>query len=675
MRSPTQCEIINNDTVSPNTLLGNAMNPYVILCLDNDQATLSLLQRELSPFTTHFDIVCVDHTQSAEKILTSLVDTGQRIALFICNHSLGDNHGINLLINIDNHPTSCGARTILLNDLPNVDIIIQAVNDGRLNYCMTKPWAPGDVTSVVKKELTQFVLTYCANDLLAFCALLDQKKLLDAHIENKLAHYRHGFIESSLDLPDEVLAKQLIDGLCECFIQDTEHNVRRTYSENHILTHEGKPNSFLWVVVEGEIALIKRDECGASHEVARLGQGSLIGGMSFVTGEVSFSTGITLTPTKVIKLNRSLLSDVMQKRTDLLPLFTSYLLRHFNRRLKRSISTEVKLQQTLQSLEQANKQLIEKEKMAMLGQLVSGVAHELNNPVSAILRNSDTLKDNLAQLINVQLPDIAKEKANQIMADALLSRPISTADARKKAKIIEPIVDNRSLARKAVNMGLDSPKELLVWAQRLQGQFTPTLNHWDMYYQAGSLLRSTHVCAKRIADMVKSLKTYARQDDETMREVDIHEGIEDTLVMFENRLKRIKLIRDYAHLRPIRCMPIALQQVWTNLISNALDAVDANGEIHVTTCETTYKNRKAVNVRIHDNGMGIAESIKKEIFALNYTTKREGNFGLGIGLSVSRQIVEQHGGSITVESSIGEFTVMIVTLPYQPLIRTDTEEK
>lgn len=431
----------------------------------------------------------------------------------------------------------------------------------------------------------------------------------------------------------------------------------------------------MWFVVEGEVALIKRDETGVSHEVARLGEGSLIGGMSFVTGDCSFSTGITLIPTKVLKLNRALFSEVMQARSDLLPLFSSYLLRHFNRRLKRSINTEVKLQQTLFSLEQAHKQLVEKEKMAMLGQLVAGVAHELNNPVSAILRNSDTLKDNIGALINLDIRDDAKEKANQIMANALRSRPLSTADARKMAKEIEPQIGDRNLARKAVNMALTDSHELQNWRAMLGKDFHATLQQWDMFYQAGSLLRSTNVCAQRIADMVKSLKTYARQDDETMHEVDIHEGIEDTLIMFENQLKRIKLVKEYGDLRPIRCKPIALQQVWTNLISNALDAVGQDGEIHVSTRETVLRSRKAVKVTVRDNGAGIPDAIKDKIFELNYTTKREGHFGLGIGLSVCRQIVEHHGGTITVSSSLGEFTAMSVTLPLTPITTPLMEER
>ncbi|MBV7299252.1 ATP-binding protein [Enterovibrio paralichthyis] len=651
------------------------MNQRVILCLDDDPSVLAQIERELSRFNELFDIICATSAGAANEILESLQAADRRVALFICDHTLGEDEGINLLINIDNHPASHGARTVLMNDQPDLEKIMQAVNEGRLNYCMTKPWADNELITIAKKELTQYVLTFCNDDLLKYCYMLDQKRLLDAHIENKLAKYRHGFIESSLGVSDEDLAKELIDGIDDFFGANNDHHVNRTYSENHILTHEGKPNTFLWFVVEGEVALIKRDETGAAHEVARLGQGSLIGGMSFVTGDVSFSTGITLKPTRVLKLNRSLFSEVMRARNDLLPLFSSYLLRHFNRRLKRSINTEVKLQQTLLSLEQAHKQLMEKEKMAMLGQLVAGVAHELNNPVSAILRNSDTLKDNIGTLINVELADDARDKANQIMANALLSRPVSTADARKMAKEIEPMIGNRNLARKAVNMGLIDGAEIQRWNKQLGSEFHNTLNQWDMFQQAGSLLRSTNVCAQRIADMVKSLKTYARQDDETMHEVDIHEGIEDTLIMFENQLKRIKLVKDYGDLRPIRCKPIALQQVWTNLISNALDAISQNGEIHVTTRETVFRSRKAVKVTVRDNGSGIPESIKNKIFELNYTTKREGHFGLGIGLSVCRQIVEHHGGTISVSSSPGEFTAMTVTLPYTQIITPLMEEQ
>ncbi|NMT50674.1 cyclic nucleotide-binding domain-containing protein, partial [Vibrio parahaemolyticus] len=112
---------------------------------------------------------------------------------------------------------------------------------------------------------------------------------------------------------------------------------------------EGKPNSFLWFITEGEVALYKRDEQGMQREVVRHNKGNIVGGMSFVTGECSFSTALTLTKTEVIKLDRNVFNKVMQSDSNLLPLFTNLLLRHFNRRLQRSINTKLQLQKTLES--------------------------------------------------------------------------------------------------------------------------------------------------------------------------------------------------------------------------------------------------------------------------------------------------------------------------------------
>lgn len=142
----------------------------------------------------------------------------------------------------------------------------------------------------------------------------------------------------------------------------------------------------------------------------------------------------------------------------------------------------------------------------------------------------------------------------------------------------------------------------------------------------------------------------------------IHEGIEDTLIIFDNKLKRNTVIKNYANLPEIRCQPITLQQVWTNLIANALDAIEQPGEIIITTQYSTILDN-AIDIIFQDNGKGIPAELQRKIFELNYTTKREGNFGLGIGLSVCQQIVNQHQGRISVESKSGSYTKMIVTLP------------
>ncbi|KLV08963.1 ATPase [Photobacterium aquae] len=641
------------------------MNNFAIVCLDDDPLVVECLNNELAPFAELFDIYSAFSTDDAQRVLADISTQHQRVAMVICDHELGTDSGVEFLISLDQYPVTQQARTVLINDKPQLDNIVQAVNEGRLHYCLTKPWNPHELQQVLIKELTNFILKYPDEDWLRYSQLLDHRRILNAHIENQMSRFRSGFIRDTSTLDDATLAKQVSDALHEFFALNDESQACRTYSKQHVLTQEGEANHFLWFITEGEVALYKNDEHQCQHEVVKVGPGHLVGGMSFVTGERSFSTGITLCKTSVIKLDRTLFNRVMNSKTDLLPLFTNLLLRNFNRRLQGSIQTELRLQQTLTSLDNAYHQLIEKEKMAMLGQLVAGVAHELNNPVSAILRGSDTLKQTISKLTNTPLSHENQIRGNHILEQAMESRPLSTSEARQRARQLESILGDRQQARKVVQMGIDSADYLENWLLPQKKQLGPLLNEWDNYYQMGNFLRSINVCAQRIADLVKSLKSYARQDDETLHCVDIHEGLEDTLVIFENKLKRHRLIKDYAPLPELCCQPIALQQVWTNLISNALDAIDQEpGEIRVTTrLVSTSNNTPAIEVEVKDNGKGIQPDQQKKIFELNFTTKREGNFGLGIGLSVCQQIIHQHHGNIRVDSEPNRYTKMIVTLP------------
>ncbi|UTV26774.1 ATP-binding protein [Photobacterium atrarenae] len=644
------------------------MNSFVIVCLDDDPTIIERLNQELAGFAGLFDLCNAYSIREAYEILDLVEHQGQQVAAVICDNRLGLDNGVDFLIQLESHPATRHARSVLLNDKPQLDSIMQAVNEGRLHYCLNKPWQPSELLQVLTKELTTFVLKHPGEDWLQYSQVLDHRRILNAHIERQMANFRSGFIQNTNDLDDETLARQVTDALHDFFDGNDESRACRTYSADHLLTQEGQPNRFLWFITMGEVVLYKKDEHGNKHEVVRVGPGNLVGGMSFVTGEPSFSTGVTLGKTDVIKLDRTLFNKVMNSRSELLPLFTNLLLRNFNRRLQGSIRTEMQLQQTLQSLDAAYQQLIEKEKMAMLGQLVAGVAHELNNPVSAILRGSDTLKHTICKLTKTQLSLENQTRGNMILQQAMQSRPLSTAETRSRAKALELKLGDRQLARKAVQMGIDGPEHLESWLLSQKKNLKPVMDEWDNYYQMGSFLRSMHVCAQRIADLVKSLKSYARQDDETFHQVDIHEGLEDTLVIFENRLKHHHVTKEYAKLPLITCQPIALQQVWTNLIANALDAIEAPGEIRITTrftpgIQNEDNENQCVDIIVEDNGKGIAPAQQEKIFELNYTTKREGNFGLGIGLSVCQQIIHHHHGEIRVESEPGRFTRMIATLP------------
>jgi signal transduction histidine kinase len=387
--------------------------------------------------------------------------------------------------------------------------------------------------------------------------------------------------------------------------------------------------------------------------------------MSFVTGEPSFSTAITLTQTRVIKLDKDSFAQVMHSNNTLLPLFTNLLLRHFNRRLQRSITNKIKLQQTLESLESAHQQLIEKEKMAMLGQLVAGVAHELNNPIAAILRSIETLSEHLDQILeNSSLPE--SNKGTDVLAHSKLAKPLSTAQERQLVKHLTSTIDDRALAKKAVRLNLSQDSAVLDTLKDSPVAGKELLNDLEHYHYVGNSIRSIQVCSRRIADMVKSLKSYAREDEEVRHYADIHEGLEDTLVIFENRLKHHQLEKHYdTELAPLLCQSLSLQQVWTNLISNALDALSERGKVSITTSQQTKGDDTFLVVEISDTGHGIAKEDISTIFNPNFTTKKEGNFGLGIGLSISQQIVSAHQGFILVESEVGSHTHMQVWLPFK----------
>ncbi len=638
------------------------MNPYVILCVDQDPLAVEKLSHDLAPFRDVFDLCSTDTPDDAYALLNDLKANEQQVALLICHNAPGNNDGIDLLVNVDNHAASKGARTILLSEAPQYDVILQAVNEGRLNYCMHKPWRADELQRVAEKELTTYVLRHCQHDLLRYSEVLDHRTLLDAQVEREINQFQSQLLapaeSNKADIADRVIA-----GLYAFFDGNDESRACRTYSANHVLTKENQDNAFLWFIAEGDVGLYKTDDKGQVHHVSTLSAGSLIGSMSFVTGEVSFSTGRTLTRTRVIKIDHTLFSKIMTSRSELLPLFIQYLLLHFNQRLKRSIDTEIQLQQTLASLDEANRQLLEKEKMALLGQLVAGVAHELNNPVSAILRNSDLLADALEHVAKTPLDAASREQALTLLQNNRDSTPLSTATARAHTRTLSEMTGNKRTARDLVNIGLYQQDTVTNWQQRLGSHFDTELATWKQYARCGRLLRSNHVCAARIADLVKSLRTYARQDSEQRQRTHIIESIDDTLTLFEHRLKPHQLEKYYDWVPDIITQPSALAQVWTNLIANALDAMPEPGTLTVTVKTLNDQASGMIQVSVTDTGIGMTQEQQEKMFALNYTTKREGHFGLGIGLTMCQTIVHQQGGDIQVRSQLGNGTTMTVTLP------------
>lgn len=282
------------------------------------------------------------------------------------------------------------------------------------------------------------------------------------------------------------------------------------------------------------------------------------------------------------------------------------------------------LEQTLQELQQAQSQLVQSEKMSSLGQLVAGVAHEINNPVSFIYGN----------LVH------ASEYADELIGLLELYQACYPQPAPKiQAKAAE--IDLEFLLE-------DLPK----------------------------LLISMKVGADRIKEIVASLKTFSRMDEADCKPVDLHAGIDSTLMILEHRTKSnsrrkaIEIIREYGNLPLIECYAGQLNQVFMNLISNAIDALEDHTQQHPDfspqiKITTALLRSTSVLITISDNGTGIPGPIQSRLFDPFFTTKPVGK-GTGMGLSISHQIItERHKGHIECISKLGMGTEFRITIPAQ----------
>ncbi|MCV3213178.1 HAMP domain-containing histidine kinase [Plectonema radiosum NIES-515] len=286
----------------------------------------------------------------------------------------------------------------------------------------------------------------------------------------------------------------------------------------------------------------------------------------------------------------------------------------------------IQLQQTLQELQATQVQLIQSEKMSSLGQLVAGVAHEINNPVNFIYGNLMHFREYTQQLLT--LVNLYQQQG--------FYHP-------KIANFIHEIDLNFVIE--------DVPK----------------------------ILASMEVGAERIREIVLTLRNFSRLDEAEMKPIDIHEGINSTLLILQHHLKgvhdqqEIIIIKDYGNLPFVECYPGGLNQVFMNILSNAIDALRQKeieylkGGIknysYSITIHTKIKDNKSVIFSIKDSGLGITEEVKNRIFDPFFTTKPVGK-GTGLGLSISYQIiVDKHKGKIKCISAPGKNTEFVIEIP------------
>lgn len=276
-----------------------------------------------------------------------------------------------------------------------------------------------------------------------------------------------------------------------------------------------------------------------------------------------------------------------------------------------------KLNATVSELELTKDQLVQSEKMACIGQLAAGVAHEINNPLSFILSNIETL----GEYSNFIKKLIAKYKE-------LLDN-----EALKQG-------EHKDIVESILNLEEEEDLEFVI-------------------NDLSSLVTESSRGALRVKKIVSNLQSFARESNDDFCEADIHKCIDDAVRITWNEIKyNTKLNRNFGEIPLVYCDPGQLNQVILNLIVNASHATGDDGVINI---QTRHKDDK-VCISIADNGCGIEEEKLKRIFDPFFTTKEIGK-GTGLGLSVSKGIVEKHGGEITVESIVGKGTIFNIVLP------------
>ena len=279
------------------------------------------------------------------------------------------------------------------------------------------------------------------------------------------------------------------------------------------------------------------------------------------------------------------------------------------------------VEKAFEELHQSEKQLMQTEKMASLGQLVAGVAHEINTPLGYITCNLDTVRINMDELTAIL-------SSSRLMSEVVAEKPL---DMKKLGAVVrQNVIAYRDIKQRGTISGIDE------------------------------LLKDTSYGLNEISQLVGSLKDFSRLDTNDTDEVAVHSGLDATIKICSSAIGKRELIKSYASDLPnIKCIPAQLNQVFMNILNNAAQATEETiGKIEIVT----QKIEGAIKIMFKDNGHGMDEDTRNQMFDPFFTTK-EVNQGTGLGMSISYKIIKSHGGDISVESEPGQGTQIALLFP------------
>lgn len=439
------------------------------------------------------------------------------------------------------------------------------------------------------------------------------------------------------------------------------------FAEGNSLMREGELNSALYILLKGQVQLSKVAEDGNSKSLDLLGPGSLIGILSFWTGKRSFSNSTALSEVECLKVERVLFDQAVAEDAEFSRLTLQLLVANLSDRYKRVVGLNLKvagltlelehernaLREAVTDLKQTRNQMIHREKLATMGQLLAGIAHEINNPSTSLMKNVEQLGEDVPLLLKEQPDQLQWFEAGRKAAF------VSTSESRGRMESLQKTYPglHRSQYRRLVRF---PPERLLDLEADLRQSNRENVERAIRLFDIGSSLNSIRIANERITRLVKGLKSYSRQDEGSGQGVDLAQCVQDTLMVLNHRLKLYDLQVELGDLPVVSGRAGEVNQILTNLLTNACEATAPGKRIQVRA----EKGDGCVCLEIEDEGSGIPPELMDKIFEPNVTTKSGGGqFGLGLGLAISKDLVMQHHGSLSARNREGGGAIFRLELP------------
>ena len=449
----------------------------------------------------------------------------------------------------------------------------------------------------------------------------------------------------------------LFRGLTDEQVTELAHEVGEVRIEPGVaLFRQGDPADDWWVLLEGAIDL-KRHIGQEDMVMARMETpGQWAGGFRAWDEQASyFASGVGAQPGRVARLP----APALRRLTDAWFPFGAHFI--------------MGVVTTVRSVEATGRQ---RASLVTLGQLSAGLAHELNNPAAAAARNVDALEtagsaleSSLEKLVRARItaPQLAKLEDLRLRAAATAAPLSALAVSDLEDDLTDWLEDHDVqqawlLAPALAAAGVDR-----AWCEEAAGVLGQPALAAGLEWVSNSismknLLAEVKACTGRIFELVAAMKSYSQMDRASMQRVDVTEGLESTLVVLGHRIPPgVAVVREYAQTPVVEAYPGELNQVWTNIIENAVDAMDGTGTLRVST----RADGDGAVVEIADTGPGMSPAVAARAFEPFFTTKPVGK-GAGLGLDIARRIIEErHSGTIAIDSAPGS-TVLRVRLPSRP---------